>query len=174
MCGRPIKKFFINKIQELRKDAAATKGSPGDTCYAAKCTNVPHAPSSKACGDSETSNKALQRIRVCSSGHNSSTSSVAAVGDVLSSNYETAETAAGCDRRAFIMHYLAMPVMILSDRHRTVRAWMRCTQEYHIHYNTIAWTHCQEMQAHAHIPHALHANSALRMIAVRLKSYKGP
>ena len=97
-CVGGIKKFFTDKIQE-QMDAAATNGSPGPgdvskhEQQAAKCTNVPPAPLSEACGESETSNRVSQSIhvRVCSSGHNSSTSSVAA----------TAETAAGRDRKNF-------------------------------------------------------------------------
>ena len=95
-CVGGIKKFLTDKIQE-QMDAAATNGSlgTGDVSkheqQAAKCTNVPPAPPFEACSDSETSNRASQSIRVCSSGHNSSTSSVAA----------TAETAAGRDRNNF-------------------------------------------------------------------------
>ena len=93
-CVGGIKKFLTDKIQE-QMDAAATNGSPGDVSkheqQATECTNAPPAPLSEACGDSETSNRASQSIRVCSSGHNSSTSSVAA----------TAETAAGRDRNNF-------------------------------------------------------------------------
>jgi hypothetical protein len=103
-CVGGIKKFLTDKIQE-QMDAAAAKGSPGDVSkheqQAAKGTNVPPVPPSEACGDSETSNRASQSIRVCSSGHNSSTSSVAAVNDKLSSDDETAETAAGRDRNKF-------------------------------------------------------------------------